>query len=208
MNRNHPPLAPILRSRTQGRLLALLFERPDQEFTLATLAQRIGKSQSTVWREIDKALESHLIKSHRVGNALLVQANKENRYFSAMREIVIGAFGAPEVITERFSQLEGIHALAIFGSWAARFEGEIGDTPKDVDVLVIGEPNRDELYTAADYAEKDLGFPVQVTVRSIKQWINPDLFLSEVKARPIYLLYADAMKPELNDLHGKMEKQV
>jgi predicted nucleotidyltransferase len=38
--------------------------------------------------------------------------------------------------------LAGIEAAAIFGSWAARAAGEAGPSPVDVDLLVIGRPDR------------------------------------------------------------------
>ena len=55
-----------------------------------------------------------------------------------MAELVTLAFGPHSVIGEEFRFLDAL-AVAIYGSWAARYEGVTGHPPHDVDVLVIGE---------------------------------------------------------------------
>ncbi len=51
--------------------------------------------------------------------------------------------GPADVVTGRdeFAGLEGVVQVVIFGSWAARYEGERGLPPNDVDVLVVGAPD-------------------------------------------------------------------
>ena len=79
--------------------------------------------------------------------------------------------------------------MHIFGSWTARYAGEIGSAPNDVDVLVIGDPDRDEVYEAADRAERRLHRPVQVTFRSADEWANrDDPFIATVRSRPLVAL--------------------
>jgi hypothetical protein len=52
------------------------------------------------------------------------------------------------------------------GSWAARFAGETGRRPVgDIDLLVLGNPDRDEVYAAVSAVEPRLGRPVEVTIR-------------------------------------------
>lgn len=48
------------------------------------------------------------------------------------------AFGPEFVIGEEFGIL-GALAVAIYGSWAARYAGTARPAPNDVDVLVIGD---------------------------------------------------------------------
>ena len=64
------------------------------------------------------------------------------------------------------------NAAYINGSWAAQFSGEEGDRPVgDIDLLVLGRPDRDEVYAAASSAERRLGRAVQVTIRSA-DWLT------------------------------------
>jgi hypothetical protein len=54
--------------------------------------------------------------------------------------------------------------------WASRYAGERGPAPHDVDVLVIGTPDRDEVYEAARRAQGRLGREVNPTIRKPEQW--------------------------------------
>ena len=57
-------------------------------------------------------------------------------------------------------------ALWSVAASAARYRGEQGRAPNDLDVLVIGSPDRDAVDDAAERAERVIGLPVQATVRS------------------------------------------
>jgi predicted nucleotidyltransferase len=66
----------------------------------------------------------------------------------------------------------GITDAYIYGSWAARHAGQPGHRPvADIDVLVLGKPDRDRLYDALGTAEKRLGRPVQATIRD-SGWLD------------------------------------
>jgi hypothetical protein len=54
--------------------------------------------------------------------------------------------------------------VAIYGSWATRYEGITGPAPNDVDVIVIGEVPRRDMYEAAERAEQRLGLSVNPVV--------------------------------------------
>lgn len=63
------------------------------------------------------------------------------------------SFGPPYVIQEEFGSLGDVERIFIYGSWAARYAGEQGPVPHDVDVLLVGTPDRDAAYEAARRAE-------------------------------------------------------
>lgn len=66
-----------------------------------------------------------------------------------LRDLVMIAFGPRQVITEEFGSLDGLVDAFIFGSWAARHAGESGSPPGDIDVLLVGAPDRDLVFEAA-----------------------------------------------------------
>jgi predicted nucleotidyltransferase len=87
------------------------------------------------------------------------------------------------VVKEEFESLDDVDAVAIYGSWAARYQGERGPPPNDLDVLVIGHPNRTEVYEAADRVERRLGLPVNPTVCSRRRWTSgTDAFIQHVRS--------------------------
>ena len=81
--------------------------------------------------------------------------------------------------------------LSIFGSWASRYAGEPGLMPGDVDVLVVGDVNRQALYDAADRAQARLARPVNPTRVSETAWLaGTDPFLATVASRPMIDVFA------------------
>lgn len=184
-----PVLAPILRSDTQGRLLAAILVDPDEEHTITALSAQAGTSVPTTIREIDRAEAAQLVTSRRLGNTRLIKANTANPLYGPYREIVMATYGPPAVIGGEFASIKGIKHLYLFGSWAARYHGEPGRAPNDIDVLVVGSPNRDQVYEAAERAERRLRLPVQATIRSLAQWSGTDdPFINEIRSRPLVSL--------------------
>ena len=73
----------------------------------------------------------------------------------------------------------------IFGSWAARYHGNPGRVPADLDVLVVGDPDRGDVYDAADRVQERLGMAVNPVIRTRRQWdAAADALAQEVKASP------------------------
>jgi hypothetical protein len=72
-------------------------------------------------------------------------------------------------VGEEFAFPDAI-AVAIYGSWAARYEGIAGRAPQDVDVLVIGDVPRRDLYEAAERSEERLRLPVNPLPCSRPRW--------------------------------------
>ncbi|MGH9280605.1 MAG: MarR family transcriptional regulator [Acidimicrobiales bacterium] len=182
-----PSLLPILRSQQQAEILALLLGDPELEVSLSDLAARLGMPYSSVHREIERAEAAGLVRSRRVGNTRLVRADTASPYFDGLAQVLTRAFGVPAVIAEALRGLEGISAAFIYGSWAARYAGQPGPRPvEDIDVLVLGEPDRDQLYEAVGAVEPRLGRPVQVTIRDA-DWLEgaEGSFHDTVTSRPM-----------------------
>jgi DNA-binding transcriptional ArsR family regulator len=75
-------------------------------------------------------------------------------------------------------------------AWAARHAGQPGQRPVgDIDVLVLGEPDRDQLYEALSAAEQQLGRPVEATIRDA-DWLESGsgAFHGTVVNRPLLKL--------------------
>jgi hypothetical protein len=186
-------LAPILRSDTQGRILARLFADPDAGYSLTELVAWVGSSMPTVQREIERAEAAGIVASTRVGPTRVVRANPANPLYRPLREIILATYGPPAVIADEFAAIEGIDIVLLIGSWAARYAGEPGRAPNDIDVLVIGAPSRDAVDDAAERAEQRIGLPVQATVRTRAQWDSErESFIREVKSRPLLRIIGDA----------------
>lgn len=187
MRSNAPPLLPILRSRTQGELLALVLDDPSREWTVSELARALKCPLTTVQSEVHRCEQAGLFTSRKVGRSRLVRPNSANPLMAPLTQVITLSFGAPAVVAREFD-IPGVRHLAIFGSWAARFAGQPGDAPADIDVLVIGDDiSRDDLYSAAERAEATLGRPVNPVIRSNAAWTVPgeDALLDEITRHPL-----------------------
>jgi predicted nucleotidyltransferase len=190
-----PPLLPLLRSRLQAELLTLVLLSPGREWSLTELADRARGSVSSAQREMARAEEAGVVSSRRLGNTRLVTA-AESPLTEPLTELLLRSFGPRQVIAEEFAGLAEVDAVHLFGSWAARYGGQRGRAPADIDVLVIGRPDRDQVDEAAQRAGARLAREVNVTIRSSQWWRDgADSFHSEVTRRPIVAVLAAGEQP-------------
>jgi predicted nucleotidyltransferase len=181
-----PPLLPIFRSRLQGELLAAILLDPERSESLTDLARGLEADVGTIQREVSRFERAGILQTRRVGNTRLVRANTASPIYRPLAELVLKAFGPAQVVAEEFAKIRGTKEIYIFGSWAARYQGEEGPTPADVDVLVIGSPDRDDVYQAALRSESRLGREVNTTIRSKASWRSArDGFIRQVRSSPI-----------------------
>lgn len=183
-----PALLPILRSDTVGELLARLYLQPDRRATLSQLAVELEVSLPTVVREVDRMLAAGLLKYERVGRARRVWANRDSAMYAPLSTLVTLTYGPRPVLEQLLAEVDGVERAVIYGSWAARYLGEVGPEPNDVDVLVVGTPDPDELFDVADQARRRLHRDVSIRAVSSEVWNDTDPsdpFMRHVKSRPV-----------------------
>ncbi|GLW25070.1 ArsR family transcriptional regulator [Microbispora amethystogenes] len=191
-----PPLLPLLRSAAVGELLAWLFLHPENEYSTTDLAQRTGVSQSTVSREMDRFAAAGLTSERRHGNLRLIRANTETIVARPLIDLLAVTFGPAAVLPPLLEDVTGIDEAYIYGSWAARYAGRAGPPPRDVDVLVIGTADLDDLYEAARTAEHVLGREVNISRISTDAWADhSDPFVAALKDNPLFQLPAERSTP-------------
>lgn len=170
MRKSAPALLPIFRSQHQAELLAWLYLRPGEEYTLSELARRLGVSAGALHAEVERLVAAGLLTDRTEGRNRLLQANTEARTSRALTELLAVTYGPQMVIAEEFAGIPDAKLVVIYGSWARRYAGETGREPADIDVMVIGAPDREAVYGAAERAEARLHLPVNPTVRSAAAW--------------------------------------
>lgn len=174
-----------------------LLLHPDQEYGVTDLADRLGVPLSTLHREVVRLDGSGLISSRTLGRNRLVRANTAHPAAPALTRLLEVTFGPKVVIAEEFS-ISGAKQVVIFGSWSARYAGEVGAPPNDIDVLVVGRVDRADVYEAADRAQARLGIEVNPVVRLPKQWEDGgDALVAQIKAAA-YTLVFDASQASNN----------
>jgi DNA-binding transcriptional ArsR family regulator len=180
-------LLPLLRSQTQGRLLAQLYLHPDTEYSLTDLARLLVVSVKTIHHEADRLTEGGLVRSRRVGNVRLIAADTSHRLTRPLTDLLTATYGPVPVVTDLLSGTPGISHAYIYGSWAARHAGQPGPVPADLDVLVVGSVDLDDLDEIARSARDRLGLDVNIHRVGPRTWgsSEQDPFLTHVRSQPL-----------------------
>jgi predicted nucleotidyltransferase len=188
-----PSLLPLFRSEKQARLLTQLFLVAPEGSSLADLARATGITSGAVHREVERLERAGIVRSHRVGRTRVVEPDPDSPFYADLRSLLMAAFGPVPVLTARLQGVGGIERAFIFGSWARAEHGELDRPPRDIDLMVIGEVDLDQLYERLREAEAELGRPVNVNVFTATEWATDDSgFAREVKSQPVVpLLSAD-----------------
>lgn len=181
-----PLLSPLLRSDTQGRMLAALYLHPDREQTATALARETGVSLPTILRDIDRLSAAGFVLERTSGRNRYLRVNQSHPIFSAVAEVLRYAYGPLAVLPEILAATPGIEEAHIFGSWAARYLGELGSDPNDIDVVAIGNPDRMKVFEAASAATTRIGREVNIRAIDRADWEGAhELFVRTVKGGPL-----------------------
>jgi hypothetical protein len=150
-------LLSVFRSRLQRELLALVLGDPAAEWTAEELSRRTGHPWQTVANELQRLEEAGVFTARMIARNKLTRANTENPYYDPLSRLALMSFGPPQ-----------------------------GPAPRDVDMLIIGAPDRDEVHEAARRAQERLGREVNTTIRKAEQWLGaPDGFARQLRSSPL-----------------------
>lgn len=179
-------LLPILKSHTQADLLALLYLNPGKEYSITEIARRIDSSVPGVHHEVVRLLATNYIQERREGNSRLLKAASDSIITQALTLLLAATHGPLPVISNLLDEISGIDQAYIFGSWAARYAGDLGPIPSEVDLLVVGTVDLDKLDTVAREAAAILGRKVNTVCLSQKSWQNDNSeFLDTLRSNPL-----------------------
>jgi len=191
MENNPSSLLPLLRSRVTGALLALLYLHPDRDYTLTEAGKAVGASPKVMSTETDRLVTAGLVREARRGQARLIRAETRGPVSRPLTDLLAVTYGPLPVLSDLLSGVAGVEQAYIYGSWAARYLGEQGPVPHDIDVLIVGIADEDELYDIAREAERRLGREVNVSAMTPQYWEAPDpadTFMRHVRERPLVRL--------------------
>lgn len=175
----------MFRSAAQSEILGATLPYPDRAQTITALSQHLAIPLATVSDEAARLVTAELFTSQKVGRANLLTPNTDNRLLAPLTQIVLATMGPHRLVRDAFSTLAGADHLIIYGSWAARYRGEPGRPPNDLDVLVVGTPDRAAVYDAAEAVELRTGLPVNPVIASPARWADPaDPLMTQIRSRP------------------------
>ena len=188
MTRKASVLAPVLRSETQARLLAAVLLQPDREASIADLARETGSDPGNLHSEVERLVQAGILADRRVGRTRLLRAG-DSALVGPLADLLLLGYGPKTAVEDALTGIPDIEQAFIGGSWAARYHGQAGAFPHDVDVIVVGKPNRDDVTEAVIEALHAVGHDGQVIFRSPTAWREAkDAFTRTAKDSPLVKL--------------------
>ncbi|WP_423919707.1 winged helix-turn-helix domain-containing protein [Candidatus Poriferisodalis sp.] len=187
MSRSAPALVPLFRSDQQLRILGVLFAGAEDELSIGELAERADVAQATASREVARLEEHGLVVSRTIGRNRLVRPNWSLPWALELRSILMQTVGVVGRLGEAISGVGGVDSAFVFGSWAARYRGEPGPYPKDVDVVVVGGAELRSIRQACRKVERNLHVEINPIVidRAIWDSRTPEPFIAQIKEQPL-----------------------
>ena len=150
-------------TKTQQKVLGLLFGKPDESFYTNEIMRRVAMGRGTVSRELERLVGAGIISITREGNQNHYQANANNPVFHELVSIVKKSFGVADEIKERLKPLDDNIELAfIYGSVSKGSETK----SSDIDLMLIG-------------SDLSYGLVVEVLMpleEPLKRSINPTIY--------------------------------
>ena len=180
-------LAPLFRSDQQLAILAALFSEGLADVPIGELAERAGVAQATASREVARLAEHGLVVTRPLGRNTLVTANWDLPWSKELRSILVQTVGVLGRLGNVLSDVDGAEEAFVFGSWAARYAGEPGPAPRDIDVVVIGDASLRSVRRATRRVEEELRVDVNPVVVDKARWNakRPEPFIAQLKSQPL-----------------------
>jgi predicted nucleotidyltransferase len=155
-------LAGALFSKTQQRVLGVLFGRPDQSFFANEIVRLAGGGFGAVHRELAALEAAGLVTATRIGNQKHYQANRQAPIFEELRGIVAKTVGVADVLREALMPLKPrIRTAFVYGSVAKGTD----TAGSDIDLMVIADKIQyADIFKLVSGAERRLGRKISPTV--------------------------------------------
>ena len=165
---NMGTFADTLFSKTQQRVLALLFGQAQRSFYANEIIAFAAIGSGAVQRELAKLVKSALVTVKKVGNQKHYQANRNAPIFDELRSIVLKTFGVADVLRVALQPYwQEIDLVFVYGSMAKGTE----HAHSDIDLMVIGSmASNTQLLAALQPAQQQLGRSINPTLYTRQEW--------------------------------------
>lgn len=153
-------------TKTQQRVLGLLYGTPDKSFYTNEIMRWADMGRGTIRRELDRLVSAGILSVTPEGNQNHYQAKQDNPVYEELLGIVRKTFGVADAIRQALKLLNGHIQLAfIYGSVAKNTDTK----SSDIDLMLIGEN--------LHYGDViDVLIPLE---ESLNRSINPTIFTPE-----------------------------
>lgn len=154
-------------SQTRQQVLAATLMHPERWWYLSELANHLGRTPSTLQRELDRLSGADILRTRKEANRLYYQPNPQCPFLAELTGLFTKTAGLRDILAATLEEFQKKVSWAfIFGSIARSEEL----SASDIDVLVIGKLTLSELATPLRRAEEKLGREINPALYSEKEF--------------------------------------
>jgi uncharacterized protein len=160
-------LGDMLFGQTRGRVLALLYGKPDELFFGREIARLTQTSSGTTRRELETLSKFGLVLKSVAGRQVYYRANSSHSVFPDIQSLLAKTSGIYHQLRSALEPLAAqISFTIVYGSIVR------GDSfpNSDIDILVIGNATLDDVLLHLAPLETPLGRPINPTVFSLQDF--------------------------------------
>ena len=155
-------LADALFTKTQQRVLRVLFGQPERSFYASELIREASTGSGAAQRELARLERSGIIVARRIGNQKHYQAHASSPLFSELRNIVLKTVGLAEPLRDGLKPLSSaIRAAFVYGSVANATD----QSASDIDLMIVSDSlTYGDVFGALERVTRTVGRKVNPTV--------------------------------------------
>lgn len=188
-------------TKNQSLILEFFFNNPEKSYYLRELGRIIGKQPGVFQKDINKLVESGILISEYRAKSRFFKLNKKHPLYRELKSIFFKTVGAEGKLREALKKIKNIKIAFIFGSYAKGKE----DIFSDIDLMIIGEPDEDELISKISSIEEKLKREINYSIFSPEDFRKglkkKEVFLEEIMADP--KLFIIGSQNELEKIIGR-----
>ena len=155
-------LADALFTKTQQRVMRVLFGQPERSFYASELIRDAGTGSGAAQRLLAKLEDSGLVIARRTGHQKHYQANAASPLYSELRSIVLKTVGLAEPLRDALKPLSSaIRAAFVYGSVAKATD----QSASDIDLMIVSDNlTYGEIFGALERVTRTVGRKINPTV--------------------------------------------
>lgn len=148
----------LISSKTRIKLLLKFFLNSSTTAYLRSLEAEFGESSNAIRLELNKMEEAGMLKSFMNGNKKMYQANDQYPLFREIHNILLKTIGIDHIIDKVINRLGAVHQVFLVGEFARGIDSPI------IDLLIVGDVDKQYLLELADKAEKMISRKIRYLV--------------------------------------------
>jgi predicted nucleotidyltransferase len=157
-------LGTLITSKTRIKLLLKFFLNAKNTGYLKNLEQEFEDSSNGIRLELNKFEEAGLLTSSSKGNKKIFQANTSHPLFNDIHSIILKYTGIDQILESVIERLGNVNSVYLVGSLAKGLDAKV------IDIILVGDINKEYLLTLIGKAEPIIGKKIKYILYQPKEF--------------------------------------